>query len=177
MYRLKENINRCLNSTCSFKDQVNHLDTWELLGFSEEALVHISATETDDVKEAVQIVLLNENGEVLAVSRKDNHSDFGLIGGKRDPEDESNIDAAIRETKEETGLDITNLRMIFSMHKDGFMGYTYLADYSGEIDYDKEKEPHVVKWTNFKTIMDGSFGKWNTLVAESLMSMGVKIKI
>lgn len=131
---------------------------------------------TEDIKIAVQVVLLNDKGEVLAVSRKNNHNDFGLVGGKRDPEDESNTDAAIRECKEETGLDISNLRMVFSMHKDNYMGYTYLADYSGEIDYDKEKEPHIVKWTGFKTIMGGSFGKWNTLVAESLMSMGVEIK-
>ena len=125
------------------------------------------------MKQAVQVVLLNEVGEVLAVSRKDDHNDFGLIGGKVDPEDNSTEDAAIRETKEETGLDITNLRLIFSMHKDGYMGYTYLADYSGEIN---TNEPHVVKWTNFKTITEGSFGYWNKLVAESLSSMGINFK-
>lgn len=134
----------------------------------------------DEMKVAVQVVLLNEKGEVLSVSRKHDHNDAGLIGGKVDDEDKLTEGdylkyAAIRETKEETGLDISNLRMIFSMHKDGFMDYTYLADYSGEIDYDHEKEPHIVKWTGFKTIMNGSFGKWNTLVAESLMSMGIKI--
>ena len=58
------------------------------------------------MKEAVQIVILNEKNEVLAVSRKDNHKDFGLPGGKVDPEDFSNVDAIIREVKEETGLDI-----------------------------------------------------------------------
>ena len=131
----------------------------------------------EDVKVSVQVVLLNNKGEVLAVSRKTDHNDYGLIGGKKDPEDLDETDTAIRETKEETGLDISNLRMIFSMHKDGYMGYTYLADYIGEIDYDKEKEPHVVKWTNFQTIIDGSFGQWNALVAESLTNMGIKIKM
>ena len=126
------------------------------------------------MKKAVQVVLLNKDGEVLAVSRKYDHTDFGLVGGKVDPEDVDELAAAIRETKEETGLDISNLRMIFSMHRDNYMGYTYLADYSGEIQTEEE---HVVKWTNFQTIIDGKFGKWNKMVSESLTSMGIKFKL
>jgi len=126
------------------------------------------------MKRSVQIVLINENKEVLAVSRKDNHTNMGLIGGKIDPEDVDEISAAIRETKEETGLDITNLRLIFAMHKEKYMGYTYLADYSGEIYTD---EPHVVKWTTFDEIISGTFGTWNQLVYDSLISMGVDVKL
>lgn len=33
------------------------------------------------MKEAVQVVILNDEGEVLAVSRKHDHNDFGLVGG------------------------------------------------------------------------------------------------
>jgi 8-oxo-dGTP pyrophosphatase MutT (NUDIX family) len=57
-------------------------------------------------KKSVAVVLINEDGELLMVSRKDNHNDFGLIGGKVDPEDaadptkDETIVAAIRETKE-----------------------------------------------------------------------------
>lgn len=125
------------------------------------------------MREAVQVVLLNNNGEVLAVSRKDNHEQFGLVGGKVDP-GETPEEAAVRETKEETGLDISNLRMIFAMHRNEYMGYTYLCDYSGDIQTD---EPHVVKWTSFETIIEGPFGEWNALVAKSLESMGVKFKL
>ncbi len=125
-------------------------------------------------KKTVQIVILNDKGEVLSVSRKDNHADKGLIGGKMDPEDETEEAAAIRETKEETGLDITNLRLIFAMHKNKYMGYTYLADWSGEIHTD---EPHVVEWVPFIRVIDeSSYGDWNQLVADSLKSMGVKFK-
>tara|TARA_R110000737_G_C14298332_1_gene435455 strand:+ start:70 stop:468 length:399 start_codon:yes stop_codon:yes gene_type:complete len=130
-------------------------------------------TTTTTMKEAVQIVLLNDKGEVLAVSRKHDHNDFGLVGGKVDPEDKTLEDAAIRETKEETGLDITNLRCIFQMFKNGRMGYTYIADYSGEIHTD---EPHVVKWTSFETIIEGTFGYWNEIVAETLEGMEIPIK-
>lgn len=125
------------------------------------------------MKEASQVVLINEKGLVLAVSRKTNHKDFGLPGGKVDP-GETPEQAAIRETKEETGLDITNLRLIFAMHRDGYMGYTYLADYSGIINYDESKETHVVQWHPFQVIINGSFGEFNSLVSKSLDSLEIK---
>lgn len=118
-----------------------------------------------------QVVLINDEGLVLGVSRKHDHNDFGLIGGKQDPEDGGDpIKTAIRECKEETGLDITNLRLIFAIHKGGNMGYTYLAEYSGEINHN---EPHVVAWVEFKTLVRGSFGRYNQLVAESLDDMDI----
>ncbi|TXG80031.1 MAG: NUDIX hydrolase [Spirochaetes bacterium] len=121
-----------------------------------------------------QVVLINPQGLVLGVSRKDNHKDFGLPGGKMDPEDNNDpMATAIRECKEETGLDITNLRLVFAIHKSGNMGYTYLADYTGEINHN---EPHVVKWVPFQVLINGSFGRYNEMVSESLTSMGVVYK-
>lgn len=125
------------------------------------------------MKKSVQVVLINEEGFVLSVSRKNNHNDFGLVGGSVENYDTDEVSAAIRETKEETGLDITNLRLIYVTHRGGVngnMGYTYLADHSGEINY---TEPHVVKWTNFSEIIKGSFGEWNENVSKSLDSMGI----
>jgi ADP-ribose pyrophosphatase YjhB (NUDIX family) len=122
-----------------------------------------------------QVVLINPEGLILGVSRKDNHNDFGLIGGKMDPEDNNNpMNTAIRECKEETGLDISNLRLVFAIHKNGNMGYTYLADYSGEINHD---EPHIVAWKPMETLINGSFGKYNQMVSESLTDMGIKFQL
>lgn len=119
-----------------------------------------------------QVVLINKEGLVLGVSRKTDHNDFGLPGGKMDPEDNENpINTAIRETLEETGLRIFNLKLIFAIHKSGNMGHTYLADYEGEINHN---EPHVVKWVPFETLVAGSFGRYNQLVSESLDSMEIK---
>jgi 8-oxo-dGTP pyrophosphatase MutT (NUDIX family) len=118
-----------------------------------------------------QVVLINEEGLVLGVSRKHDHNDFGLPGGKQDPEDgDDPMVTAIRECKEETGLDITDLKQIFSIHKGGNMGFTYLAKYTGKIDHN---EPHVVAWVPFQTLVRGSFGRYNQLVAESLDDMDI----
>jgi len=102
------------------------------------------------MKYAVQAVIFNDKGEVLAVSRKDNHDDMGLVGGKVDPEDLNTREAMARETFEETGLRINTatMQVVLQMHMKGYMGITYLVkDWSGEIQTD---EPHVVKWAPFR---------------------------
>ena len=119
-----------------------------------------------------QVVLINEEGLILGVSRKDDHSKMGLPGGKMDLED--NMDpmvTAIRECKEETGLDVYDLKLIFAIHKSGNMGYTYLAKYSGKIEHD---EPHKVEWVPMEVLINGPFGRYNQMVSESLDSMGIK---
>jgi hypothetical protein len=127
-----------------------------------------------DIKVSAQVVLISPEGYILGVSRKDDHNDFGLPGGKMDPEDNGDPKiTAIRETKEETGLDVTNLRLIFAIHKDGFMGFTYLAEYSGNIEHN---EPHVVKWQPMEVLVNGRFGKYNKLVSESMNDMGITYK-
>ena len=126
-------------------------------------------------KVSAQVVLINEDGLILCVSRKDNHNDFGLPGGKADDIDGGDpIKAAIRETKEETGLDVHNLQLIFAINKYGFMNYTYLADYSGEINFN---EPHVVKWAPIKLATEGTFGVYNKWVQESLENANIKLQI
>lgn len=121
-----------------------------------------------------QLVIINKEGEVLCVSRKTDHTNFGLSGGKMEECDNNDpIETAIRETIEETGIIVKkeNMILVFAMHKYGSMSYTYLAtDYVGEIDHD---EPHVVKWGSFEDLINGSFGKFNGLVYESLIDMGV----
>ena len=130
----------------------------------------------ENLKFTVQVVILNRKGELLCVSRKHDHNDFGLAGGKVDPEDISLKSALIREIKEESGLTVKeeDLLQVFSMYKDDHMGYTYLCEeYTGEIETD---EPHVVKWGTFKDVNEGSFGTWNKLVCSALIEMGINFK-
>lgn len=121
----------------------------------------------------VQIVLLNKKGEVLGVSRKTDHNDFGLVGGSLEDYDKTPEEGAIREAFEETGLRISNLQLIFlKVSRDGRTGWTFLADYEGDINFDFEKEPHVVKWTKFSELIRGSFGHWNLQVYQCLINLG-----
>ena len=126
----------------------------------------------EGIKYSVTAVILNDKGQVLAVSRKDDHSDFGIIGGWVDTKDDSLEMALCREIKEETGLIVkpTNLLQVLSMNRGGNMSYSYyVKDYEGEIETD---EPHIVKWTDFDEIKNGSFGYWNTLVEMSVNNFG-----
>lgn len=126
------------------------------------------------MKKNVHCILINDEGFVLCVSRKDDYTDFGLPGGKVEAEDLTELDALHREVKEETGLDIYNTKLIFACHRNGSMGYTYIADFSGTIN---TTEPHVVKWGTFADLIDGSFGEWNYMVYQSLLDMDLCQKI
>lgn len=57
------------------------------------------------------VILPFANGLFLGVSRKYDHNDFGFAGGKCE-EGESSIQCAVRETKEETGIEITSMNLI-----------------------------------------------------------------
>jgi 8-oxo-dGTP pyrophosphatase MutT (NUDIX family) len=122
---------------------------------------------------AVSIVLINEQKQILGVSRKYDHDDMGIVGGKVDPDDNFDImAAAIRETKEETGLDIFDLELIYATFVGNRMQWTFLAKYSGEIHTD---EPHVVKWIDKETLLKGSFREYNNEVLTSLNQMGITV--
>ena len=130
-----------------------------------------------NIQHTVTAVILNDKNQVLGVSRKGNITDMGLVGGKVDETDDTFEDAMYRETMEETGLTIdTNTmveRLSMPKHMNGntYWGHTYLIrDWYGEIQTD---EPHVVKWTDFDELLRGSFGKWNNIVREILIDLGV----
>lgn len=108
-------------------------------------------------KRAVTILLHNEDGLILGVSRKDDHTSFGLPGGKCE-DGESDVEAIVRETKEETGLDVTNVRPYFTRADDEFDCVTFIGNYSGDI---KTSESGLVKWVSWGELEAGKFGEYN----------------
>lgn len=124
------------------------------------------------MRKAVCVILRNDD-KFLAVSRKDNHELFGLVGGKVDDTDLSLEFAAIRETKEETNLDIFNLKLIDSREY-GISPETlyeqncFIADWSGELltqeQYNQLGETGVVKWVSREVLENGFFGEYNKIV-------------
>lgn len=125
-----------------------------------------------NIRKAVQVVVLNNKGNVLCVSRKDNHADFSLPGGKVE-DGETDTRAAIRELKEETGLDVKRMTLIYANTMYGMLGYTYFAECTGEI---QTSEPHAVKWGTFKDLAEGRFGEWNMEVYKVLRKLEIKFK-
>lgn len=129
------------------------------------------------MKKAVCIIIKNEEGKILGVSRKklpnieytsDPHVDFGLPGGKMDLEDATTDDAIKRELKEETGLHILNLLKIDCFEWGGYEQNCYIGEVAGEINYD---EPHVVEWVDKEKLFEGSFGEYNKMQFEKFKTL------
>jgi 8-oxo-dGTP pyrophosphatase MutT (NUDIX family) len=113
--------------------------------------------------------LLFRDKKILAVSRKENHNDFGLIGGKVE-ENETPEQAVLRETEEETGLQLANLKEVFSAPCNGSICTTFMADYHGEI---KTDEVHIVRWVGWEDLFAGTFGDYNKQLFEHLLKQGL----
>jgi 8-oxo-dGTP pyrophosphatase MutT (NUDIX family) len=126
---------------------------------------------------AVSALIINGD-KILAVSRKNNHADFGLPGGKLDP-GEGFKEALIREVMEETGLLVTALEPVYGaycgtegVHKVHWT-MTYLCRVSGEIN---TKEAGLPRWVNPNTIIANkgvpcSFAEYNIEMFQSLTKM------
>ncbi len=113
---------------------------------------------------SVAALLFNGN-RVLAVSRKNNHSDLGLAGGKIDP-GETPEQALVRELREETGITALRFMPIFEdpcRIENGEVrpARTYLV-YSWEGE-PKAMENAVVEWVMPRRLLEptNSFCAYN----------------
>ena len=109
-------------------------------------------------KLAACCLILSDDGKVLAVSRKDDPTAFGLPGGKVDP-GETPAQAAARELREETGLVASNLRPVFVRGEgDGYTTHTFACEVEGEIN---TSESGAVRWVRPEVLFAGPFGEYN----------------
>lgn len=121
-------------------------------------------------KSAVCILIVNKN-EFLAVSLHEDHNDLNLPGGKVE-KDEYFLDCAVRETKEETGLDICalDLEFLHDDYEEDWYVITYWTDkYIGDI---YTKEDHVVKWAPLEDLKKSKkWPKYNTEVFDKYIKI------
>jgi len=116
---------------------------------------------TKQYKRAVVVVLFHQ-GKVLGVTRKEDTTDWGLPGGKLEI-GETPTQAAIREVKEETGLDIFGLHKITDRVDGEYIVGTYVGQWKGTIN---TSESGKVSWITFEDLKAGSFGAYNTVLEE-----------
>jgi len=90
--------------------------------------------------EAAVIVIRDFEGRILTVTRR-NSDLFGLPGGKLDA-GELPEEAAIREAKEETGIEVKSASYLFSKTDGEFITHCYHADTWRGTSY--EVEPGIV---------------------------------
>lgn len=133
-----------------------------------------------DIAQAVCVVLLSEQGQVLVVSRRNKSDAWGLPGGKVDA-GESSTHAAQRELREETGVSISEhlLLPLYSALVPKGPGpggkefwvttYLYQLRVSPELQLTPE-EGLLAKWVPPEFLQDahGPFTAYNEQVAKAL---------
>jgi mutator protein MutT len=121
-------------------------------------------------RKAVCVIIQNKEGKILGVSRKDDAAKFGLPGGKVDSGETPEF-AILRETKEETGLDLSNIEL-FDRRLYGeedfstiYLQHCYRALYNGKIlnqeVLNQKGETGIVKWLDKEEFLSGFFSNYN----------------
>lgn len=127
---------------------------------------------------AAVALIFNRVGKILSVSRKHNHNDKGLPGGKLD-EGETFEEAIIREVFEETGLHIKVIELIYDTEdrQDSNREVkTFLCEITDEeipTEFSNldEKETGKVEWVSWEELISGSsFGEYNRSLYFKLLS-------
>lgn len=131
-----------------------------------------------DLPLSVSILIINDNGEILHASRKDNHEAWGLPGGKVDP-GETLDQAAIRECREETGAEIELIEVVHSGYipKAGASGKDfYNITYTAKLLSEPRQMPGegVVAWyPGWDKLIAGPFGDYNKRLHDEMVRRAV----
>lgn len=118
------------------------------------------------------VMVLVRDGLILACSRKNNPL-LGLPGGKSDP-GESPQEAAIRETYEETGIQVSSCAFIYQAVDSKFQTYCFYAtSWTGD---PVSMEGTTVMWVAPDTLTHpdtGAFPNYNNNVIQVLRSLSL----
>ena len=118
-----------------------------------------------EVPKAACVLIWRKDGMILGVSRPDDPEAFTLPGGGMH-EGEEPKEAAARELKEETGIELSKLTPLFHALSDGDFPCTA---FEGEPLLLEEFQPQdgekgIVKWCTPTELAGGPFGEYNKLL-------------
>ena len=124
-----------------------------------EALDGSKMTYSGKNGEFVDVILQNTEGKILILRRANYMQNFrtcwGVIGGSVDAKDKTHKDAAIRETREETGYELSfmeqnNMKHLFDyIYKNGNISHVYFAKLESDINVKISREHSKYEWVDF----------------------------
>lgn len=115
-------------------------------------------------KQAVCALIINKEGLILGVSRKDDPNAFGLPGGKVE-HGESVLDALKREVLEETGYTIiTDDLLSFTSYDGDYTVTSFKVKIDEQVPQQEVLETGVVKFVTKEELLKGPFGLYNNLL-------------
>lgn len=111
-------------------------------------------------------VIVPRRDSILAVARDEGATTWALPAGKID-EGETPDEAAARELKEETGLEMGFHVLLDERPLGERYVYCYLAEAKGEPDDDdtlKARQEYVARWSDKSVLFSGEFGDYNEAI-------------
>lgn len=126
----------------------------------------------ETARRAVCCLLVDSNGRILGVSRGADTEEFGMPGGKVEPNETLEV-AAVRETFEETGYVIAAPQAVYTAFVPGetnFICTTFVAQVVAAAPDAPRSVPFegVVAWVNPLVLANGPFAEYNRALFDHL---------
>jgi 8-oxo-dGTP pyrophosphatase MutT (NUDIX family) len=131
-----------------------------------------------EIKDAVGLFMVGNQGKILGVSRKNNPDDMGFPGGKRE-DDETLEEALIREVEEETKIIVVEPRLFYKVFDGEYNFHVFIAkiDYiPGDLLFEDQNETGVVKWVTFDELKNGTFGSFHVEFEKYVNAVQAELK-
>lgn len=136
----------------------------------DDEAADLDALKQDEQERSAACCFILKNGKVLAVSRRNDPTMWGMPGGKVDIGEDAEH-AAARELMEETGLTATSMSQIYTaVDAQGYRTTTFSCGVQGKIDTD---ESGVVRWVDPSVLIDPSTSPFVKYNRELLQTLGM----